>query len=194
MKCSGKRQVYRSEIEHLQKASREKKIEDVINQAHKNEQNIDSITQKSHKEYEQCKFQIESFNNKNKKTSQSITHLTEQLEIITKTIVDLNRQIASLQKQHDSHNSRLNDAQQNMRSTSQSLTLLKQQFEKVAKRNDDLHQEMTISLQQQNSHNLRLNDLQQDMQSISKKLDDVIIRHLVKILQWDSSNFLNFVY
>ena len=75
MKCSGKQQQYPTEIDRLNKETKDKQFEDLINQAENNKENLKILNEKIDKEFKSHTDSLQFLKNELKKT-QSQSYLS----------------------------------------------------------------------------------------------------------------------
>ena len=80
MKCSGKQQQYPTEIDRLNKETKERQLDDLINQAKNNEENLKILSEKIDKELKSYSDSLQFLKDELKKTQKQFQ---EQAEIIS---------------------------------------------------------------------------------------------------------------
>ena len=208
MKCSGKQQPYPSEIERLEKASKEKKFNDLIKQAQENEQNIESVTHDQQKDFQQCKQLINSLENRFRKGTEDILALKEQNKDFTNIIDTFEYKTTTLEQQQLSVVSQIHDNEQKTRSLETELKKavetnlrLNEQVNTISNKFDVVAKQVADTQQRQESLTARIHGNEQQMMTMSTNLANKLNEHeeqtmknltrltahinTVKILKWD---------
>lgn len=213
MKCSGKQQSYPSEIERIEKASREQKFNDVIKQAQENEKNIESVTDDEQNDFQQCKQLINSLENKFKKATEDILALKQQDKDYSNKIdtfgTTLEQQKLSLVARMHDNEQKTKALETESKKASDIISNLKGQLNDNANKIDDVIEDVTAAQEQQNSLDARVDGIEQQIKTVSINLSDKLNQlerqtkenftilatdssaqiKTVKILEWDPSKY-----